>query len=122
MDLKPCPFCGGTKISAHDGSTFRWLYAGCGECGAQAAEVRVQTLGEGNPVMWQQTAIKDAFTEWNRRADVPLPSGLKEWMLLREYDIADGTDDFSQLRQAFKEIFGREATIYDGTSNSPSGT
>lgn len=40
----PCPFCGSTKIGFADGSTFRWLAAVCENCGAQAEEVRIDTL------------------------------------------------------------------------------
>jgi len=61
------PFCGGTKISTHEGSTFRWLYASCDECGAQAGEVRVQTLGNGTPEQRRATAAVDALAAWNER-------------------------------------------------------
>ncbi len=62
----PCPFCGGTSISTHEGSTFRWMYAGCDECGAQAGEVRINTM-----TVDRSHAIKEAqqraIVEWNTR-------------------------------------------------------
>lgn len=64
----PCPFCGGTKIETQEGSTFRWWYASCGECGAQAGEIRRQTLGEGTNEEWDAQARADALAAWNRRA------------------------------------------------------
>ena len=65
----PCPFCGGENVAVHDGSTFRWVYAGCEECGAQAGEVRVQTLGEGAKADWIEAAKRDAIEEWKRRTN-----------------------------------------------------
>lgn len=67
IEAKPCPFCGGTKVNACEGSTFRWWFAYCESCGAQAGEVRRQTLGPGNPGEWDEAARDDAVTEWNRR-------------------------------------------------------
>ena len=64
---RPCPFCGGSNVSTHEGSTFRWMYAGCDSCGAQAGEVRVQTIGDGTKVLWLQQARRDAIEEWNKR-------------------------------------------------------
>ena len=65
---KPCPFCGADLVETYGGSTFRWMYAGCAECGAQAGEVRVQTLGDGDKEQWLAAARADALAEWNRRA------------------------------------------------------
>lgn len=62
----PCPFCGSTSISTYDGSTFRWMYAGCDECGAQAGEVRIDTLGTDREAARSAAQI-DAITEWNKR-------------------------------------------------------
>ena len=67
-ELKPCPFCGGVGVSVNEGSTFRWRYATCDECGAQAPEVRIQTLGGGTRDEWETIAKADAIDEWNRRA------------------------------------------------------
>lgn len=64
----PCPFCGSNRVSANEGSTFRWVYAGCDECGAQAGEVRKQTLGTGTREEWDAAAKDVAIQEWNRRA------------------------------------------------------
>lgn len=68
MTAKPCPFCGGSRVSVREGSTFRWLYASCDECGAQAGEVRVQTLGEGTNEQWRAVGEADAMEAWNTRA------------------------------------------------------
>ncbi len=66
--VRPCPFCGSTNIGVVEGSTFRWVFACCGSCGAQAGEVRVQTMGPGTPDEWAKQARTDAMAEWNRRA------------------------------------------------------
>lgn len=63
----PCPFCGGRDVSTHEGSTFRWMYAGCDNCGAQAGEVRMQTLGDGAKEEWVRDARQRAIEEWNKR-------------------------------------------------------
>lgn len=67
MNVKPCPFCGGDKISVREGSTFRWWLAQCNECGATSGEVRRQTLGEGTNEEWDAQAMADAFERWNER-------------------------------------------------------
>jgi Lar family restriction alleviation protein len=67
IELKPCPFCGGSVISIHDGTTFRWMVAECADCGAQCGEVRVQTMGSGTPEEWEEKAHKTVMEEWNRR-------------------------------------------------------
>lgn len=66
----PCPFCGGTHISVCEGSGFRWLVAGCDECGAKAGEVRCQTMGEGTKEQWWARAEIDAIAAWNTRVDI----------------------------------------------------
>lgn len=68
MSAKPCPFCGGADVCVQVGSTFRWRFACCENCGAQCGEVRVQTLGEGTPAEWEEQAVRDALDEWNKRA------------------------------------------------------
>ncbi len=60
---KPCPFCGNTEITVHEGSTFRWITARCEECGATGPEIR-KNLGDGTPLAKQQAA---AIQEWNYR-------------------------------------------------------
>lgn len=75
--LKPCPWCGATKINTHEGSTFRWLAVECAECGARPGEIRVQTIGDGTPEKWAANAQRDAIEAWNGRAhDLLLPSDL----------------------------------------------
>lgn len=63
----PCPFCGGAKIATYAGSTFRWRYAACNECGAQASEVRIQTI---DLPRWQaiEVADRELLAAWNTRA------------------------------------------------------
>lgn len=65
---KPCPFCGSTAVTVCEGSTFRWRFAMCMECGAQAGEVRAQTLGEGTREEWEEEATAHAIASWNTRA------------------------------------------------------
>lgn len=67
-DLLPCPFCGHAEVTVHEGSTFRWRYAACDNCGAQSCEIRIQTLGDGTKEEWEEQARIDAITEWNTRA------------------------------------------------------
>lgn len=68
MTPMPCPFCGSLDISVQEGSTFRWRRAGCNDCGAEAGEVRCQTLGDGDPKQWDTEARVAAIQEWNRRS------------------------------------------------------
>ena len=57
---KPCPFCGGTQLSADwDGS--RWMHVTCNACDARSPSVRVLNCELDD-------AEKRAFVEWNRRA------------------------------------------------------
>lgn len=65
--IKPCPFCGGTTIEVREGSTFRWRYATCLECGAQAGEVRHNTLAEDQNQA-RLDSIARAIDEWNIRS------------------------------------------------------
>lgn len=65
---KPCPFCAGIGVTIHEGSTFRWRFAACDNCGAQAPDVRVQTMGDGSPAKWELEASDRALEEWNKRA------------------------------------------------------
>jgi hypothetical protein len=67
MDIKPCPFCGGTSVSTREGSTFRWWLAECNECGATAGEVRCKTSGDGTKEDWVKQAGIDALNAWNGR-------------------------------------------------------
>ena len=40
VELKPCAFCRGTNITAHEGSTYRWAYLACGSCGGTKGDCR----------------------------------------------------------------------------------
>ena len=67
MEAKRCPFCGSMEVDVQEGSTFRWRFAMCMNCGARAGEVRAQTLGEGTREQWEAQAKADALAEWNLR-------------------------------------------------------
>ena len=68
LEPLPCPFCGGTDIAVMDGSTFRWVFAACQDCGASAGEVRVQTIGTPRePALIE--AGQRAIAEWNVRSN-----------------------------------------------------
>jgi len=73
MSIKPCPFCGHVGLDFIEGSTFRWLLAECGGCGATCGEVRVQTSGNGTKDEWMQQAQKDAIDAWNTRHEADKP-------------------------------------------------
>ena len=62
----PCPFCGDNAgLTMTDGSTYRWGYAYCSNCGASAGEVRRAYPDDGK---WYE----DAIQQWNKRA-APTP-------------------------------------------------
>ena len=69
----PCPFCGHIGLNFDEGSTFRWMVASCGGCGATRGDVRVQTLGEGTKEQWWEAAKIDAIEDWNQRAALAAP-------------------------------------------------
>jgi len=72
--LLPCPFCGSTSISEpQEGSTFRWRYLACNECGAQCGEERIQTLGDGTNEEWDANVYARLIESWNRRASPQVP-------------------------------------------------
>ena len=66
MGIEPCPFCGESDVRVC-ASTFRWRSAFCDVCGANGPEVRVQTSGSGDPVVWEEQARILAIKEWNKR-------------------------------------------------------
>lgn len=70
--LKPCPFCGHVGLDFSEGSTFRWIVASCGGCGATTGETRIQTIGEGTCDEWMDQAKRDAIAAWNRRQSGPV--------------------------------------------------
>lgn len=71
----PCPFCGAVGLDFGEGSTFRWITAACGGCGATTGETRIQTFGEGSRDEWLADARNDAIAAWNRRASLPSSEG-----------------------------------------------
>ena len=68
-DIKPCPFCGGHSVAVVEGDTFRWRLAQCQDCGAQAPDVRIQTMGEGTREQWEAAAHRAALDAWNMRKE-----------------------------------------------------
>lgn len=68
MTPLPRPFCGEQgPLDVHEGSTFRWMLAECCYCGAQAPEVRIDTMSKDRDVAIAQGRI-DAVAAWNERA------------------------------------------------------
>jgi Lar family restriction alleviation protein len=63
----PCPFCGHDEVYVQEGDTFRWRVAVCGGCDARAPDVRVQTIGDGTPAIWEKQGRADAIAAWNKR-------------------------------------------------------
>ncbi len=63
---KPCPFCGGTKISIGDGTTFRWVVAECDECMARTGDIRINTMVARDEAIAE--AMPDIIKEWDTRA------------------------------------------------------
>jgi Lar family restriction alleviation protein len=81
-DVLPCPFCGSTDVTVEQGDTFRWRVAVC-VCGVRGPDVRVQTMGEGNPKQWDAQGEIDALEAWNKRAS-PEPGALQR--IIEAYD------------------------------------
>lgn len=50
----------------HEGSSFRWVYIGCDDCGAQSGEYRFHTLIEHDKA--KEEALADGIEQWNTRA------------------------------------------------------
>lgn len=63
MTIKPCPFCGQTKITYREGSTYRWLAVECENCGARGGEVYVSLTDD------KAVAEQAALDAWNTRFD-----------------------------------------------------
>lgn len=55
----PCPFCGAEGVTVSEGSTYRWVYAECNNCGARSSEARRGATSEGDRPA--------AIYEWNYR-------------------------------------------------------
>lgn len=100
----PCPFCGHVGLDFAEGSTFRWIVASCGGCGASLDETRIQTLGEGTKDEWMAEAKADAIAAWNRRSD-PLVERVKELEeALRKYeDVRDDMFTFFMSNGIFNQ-------------------
>ena len=79
MELRECPFCGGTDVSVAEGSTFRWVVAICNNCDASAPESRVIPNDE-------EKTRELALVEWNRRAS---PARVPEGYAIVPVEILD---------------------------------
>ena len=66
--IKPCPFCGHEGVTVVEASTFRWRVAMCDNCGAQAGEVRHDTLDENQPRA-EMYSRQEAINVWNERSE-----------------------------------------------------
>lgn len=65
--MKPCPFCGyAGEPYIVEGLSFRYLVAECGECGARAPEVRIDTLNKDRAAQVANGRAA-AIKEWNTR-------------------------------------------------------
>jgi hypothetical protein len=70
--LKPCPFCGGPQIHAHEGSTYRWGYLACADCGGTKGDCRKADIRLPAD---HETNIAAFAVDWNRRAPDAAPAG-----------------------------------------------
>lgn len=64
----PCPFCGHSGLYFHEGSSYRWIVAECGKCGANRGEIRLQTSGIDKAQAWEEAKVR-AIQEWNQRVE-----------------------------------------------------
>lgn len=66
--IKPCPFCGGVEVAiTSPANDPRWRFAYCRKCGAQAPEIRLNTLGVPRAEDWEAEARIRALGAWNTR-------------------------------------------------------
>lgn len=61
----PCPFCAHVGVNIHHGATYRWVVAGCDDCGAQTGEVRKVSMAAE---ITEQDKVA-AIQEWNTRRE-----------------------------------------------------
>lgn len=121
-DLLPCPFCGHVGLDFAEGSTFRWIEASCGGCGATRGETRIQTLGEGTKDEWMADARAEAISEWNQRATLsapPVAEGMPElpagWNIKEDEDgwiYFRRPDDFRQAITPKQHLGSHSETLY----------
>ena len=67
LEPLPCPFCKKTGITVEEGSSFKWFFGRCNECGATCGEIRV----EGKDIKLDQFGdliAQKVIAEWNKRA------------------------------------------------------
>lgn len=64
LDLKPCPFCSGTNIHAVEGSTHRWGYLECNDCGGNRGDCRKADISL--PASHETNRVAFA-ADWNAR-------------------------------------------------------
>lgn len=94
-EIKSCPFCGANDgLTMTDGSTYRWGYAYCSNCGASAGEVRRAYPDDGK---WHEEAIHN----WNQRA----APQRREWVGLTEEEILEASRDHYNPHQRAEVSF-----------------
>ena len=68
MQIKPCPWCGGTSVSVVE-KEFRYRMAVCDECDAHAPDVRHDTLAKDQQKAERESSAK-AIDAWNTREPI----------------------------------------------------
>lgn len=67
MELKKCPFCGGTAdVWKRPGKYGTMVFVKCDICEAQT-RVKTAKAVEDEDEFWEQTAVQQVFDLWNRR-------------------------------------------------------
>jgi Lar family restriction alleviation protein len=107
QSVKPCPFCGEQgALDVHEGSTFRWMLAECGYCGAQGPEVRIDTMSKDRGAAIAQGRM-DAIAEWNKRTTpaqpVSEPALTAKWSGFLHYPECWDTAAYPTLESAIHE-------------------
>ena len=120
----PCPFCGGDDIWTYAGSTFRWRYAACSECGAQSGEVRIDTIGKARHAAVAE-ADKECLVEWNHRPPTEAEQAFHRptWIaaltlahnLCAQYSNRHNDNDETEQADALNEMCGHIKPYLDCT-------
>ena len=76
VELKPCPWCAGTSIQAFEGSTHRWGYLACNDCGANKGDCRKADI---SLPATHETNLAAFALDWNTRvADKAVQASIEE--------------------------------------------